>query len=246
MNNFGKIKTKILRKLMESYSSKNKSEMKSILKIIKENKEFKEMYLFYEEIEEKYFEDKEVAKLYVEELNNILKHKSKNIYEFCKTLNEKLGENDIEENELYSTIDQLLEDDNLGNLDKKIIAKKKLIEHLTTKKEIKESKENNIYTANENLLHTVLTNNFNILYNNNLSEEQKKELKNILSLTEEDLKNKTNELKESILNKVSTLLNESNDTELNVKLTKVESEVKEMSLTKYNYFRLTQLNDGLE
>lgn len=246
MNNFGKIKTKILRKLMESYSSKNKSEMKSILKIIKENKEFKEMYLFYEEIEEKYFEDKEVAKLYVEELNNILKHKSKNIYEFCKTLNEKLGENDIEENELYSTIDQLLEDDNLGNLDKKIIAKKKLIEHLTTKKEIKESKENNIYTANENLLHTVLTNNFNILYSNNLSEEQKKELKNILSLTEEDLKNKTNELKESILNKVSTLLNESNDTELNVKLTKVESEVKEMSLTKYNYFRLTQLNDGLE
>lgn len=246
MNNFGKIKTKILRKLMESYSSKNKSEMKSILKIIKENKEFKEMYLFYEEIEEKYFEDKEVAKLYVEELNNILKHKSKNIYEFCKTLNEKLGEDDIEENELYSTIDQLLEDDNLGNLDKKIIAKKKLIEHLTTKKEIKESKENNTYTANENLLHAVLANNFNVLYNNNLSEEQKKELKTILSLTEEDLKNKTNELKESILNKVSTLLNESNDEELNIKLTKVEDEVKEMSLTKYNYFRLTQLNDGLE
>lgn len=246
MNNFGKIKTKILRKLMESYSSKNKSEMKSILKIIKENKEFKEMYLFYEEIEEKYFEDKEVAKLYVEELNNILKHKSKNIYEFCKTLNEKLGEDDIEENELYSTIDQLLEDDNLGNLDKKIIAKKKLIEHLTTKKEIKESKENNTYTANENLLHAVLANNFNVLYSNNLSEEQKKELKNILSLTEEELENKTNELKESILNKVSTLLNESNDEELNVKLTKVEDEVKEMSLTKYNYFRLTQLNDGLE
>ena len=246
MNNFGKIKTKILRKLMESYSSKNKSEMKSILKIIKENKEFKEMYLFYEEIEEKYFEDKEVAKLYVEELNNILKHKSKNIYEFCKTLNEKLGEDDIEENELYSTIDQLLEDDNLGNLDKKIIAKKKLIEHLTTKKEIKESKENSTYTANENLLHAVLANNFNVLYNNNLSEEQKKELKTILSLTEEDLKNKTNELKESILNKVSTLLNESNDEELNIKLTKVEDEVKEMSLTKYNYFRLTQLNDGLE
>lgn len=246
MNNFGKIKTKILRKLMESYSSKNKSEMKSILKIIKENKEFKEMYLFYEEIEEKYFEDKEVAKLYVEELNNILKHKSKNIYEFCKTLNEKLGEDDIEENELYSTIDQLLEDDNLGNLDKKIIAKKKLIEHLTTKKEIKESKENNTYTANENLLHAVLANNFNVLYSNNLSEEQKKELKNILSLTEEELENKTNELKESILSKVSTLLNESNDEELNVKLTKVEDEVKEMSLTKYNYFRLTQLNDGLE
>ena len=79
MNKIGVIKTKILKKLTESYSSQNKTEMKSILSTIKENKEFKEMYLFYEEIENKYFEDKEVAKLYVEELNSILKSKSSNL-----------------------------------------------------------------------------------------------------------------------------------------------------------------------
>lgn len=245
MNNFGKIKTKILRKLTESYSSNNKTEMKSILKTIKENKDFKEMYLFYEEIEGKYFEDKEIAKLYVEELNTILKSKSKTLNSFCQSLNNQLGEVDIQENDLYSTIDQLLEDDNLHNLDKKVIAKRKLVEFLTTKKEITETEEST-YTANENLLHAVLANNFNVLYNNNLSEEQKSELKNILSISNEELESKTTELKESILNKVGSLLSESSDTELSTKLNKVKEEVQDMTLSKYNYYRLTQLKGGLE
>jgi hypothetical protein len=246
MNNFGKIKTKILKKLTESYSSQNKTEMKTILKTIKENKDFTEMYLFYEEIEGKYFEDKDTAKLYVEELNSILKNKSKNISKFCNSLNEKLGDLEINENELYSTLDNLLEDDTLSNIDKKVIAKKKLVEHLTTKKEIKES-ENETYTSNENLLHAVLANNFNVLYTNNLSEGQKEELKNILTMTNDDLELKTNELKESILNKVSEILNESTSSDPNLtdKLNGVQKEVKEMETSKYNFYRLTELKNGL-
>jgi hypothetical protein len=246
MNNFGKIKTKILKKLTESYSSQNKSEMKTILKTIKENRDFTEMYLFYEEIEGKYFEDKDTAKLYVEELNSILKNKSKNISKFCNSLNEKLGDLEINENELYSTLDNLLEDDTLSNIDKKVIAKKKLVEHLTTKKEIKES-ENETYTSNENLLHAVLANNFNVLYNNNLSESQKEELKNILTMTNDDLESKTNELKESILSKVSEILNESTSDNPNLtdKLNGVQKEVKEMETSKYNFYRLTELKNGL-
>lgn len=246
MNNFGKIKTKILKKLTESYSSQNKSEMKTILKTIKENKDFTEMYLFYEEIEGKYFEDKDTAKLYVEELNSILKTKSKNISKFCNTLNEKLGELEINENELYTTLDNLLEDDTLSNIDKKVIAKKKLVEHLTTKKELKES-ENETYTSNENLLHAVLANNFNVLYTNNLTESQKEELKNILTMSVDDLESKTTELKESILSKVSEILNEStsDDSNLTDKLNGVQKEVKEMETSKYNYHRLTELKNGL-
>jgi hypothetical protein len=220
--------------------------MKTILKTIKENKDFTEMYLFYEEIEGKYFEDKDTAKLYVEELNSILKNKSKNISKFCNSLNEKLGDLEINENELYSTLDNLLEDDTLSNIDKKVIAKKKLVEHLTTKKEIKES-ENETYTSNENLLHAVLANNFNVLYNNNLSESQKEELKNILTMTNDDLESKTNELKESILSKVSEILNESTSDNPNLtdKLNGVQKEVKEMETSKYNFYRLTELKNGL-
>ena len=46
MNKFGVIKTKLLNKLTESYAKENKAEIKNILTTIKENKDFKEMYLF--------------------------------------------------------------------------------------------------------------------------------------------------------------------------------------------------------
>jgi hypothetical protein len=250
MNNFGKIKTKILKKLTESYSSQNKSEMKDILKTIKENKEFKEMYLFYEEIENKYFEDKETAKLYVEGLstmltNSLSKGSSDSLGVFCESLDKKFDGAETQTNEIYESLDTLTEKDSLSNIEKKVIAKKKLVEHLTTKKELMES-DKSVYSANENLLHAVLANNFNVLYTNNLNETQKEELKNILSISNEDLVSKTNELKESILNKVGTLLSESNDNDLYTKLNKVKSEVQEMDLSKYNYYKLTQLKNGLD
>ena len=135
MNKFGVLKTKMLKKLTESYTKENKTEVKDILKTIKENKEFKEMYLFYEEIENKYFEDKEIAKLYVEEVINVLREKSNNISDFTKSLENKIGEVEINENEIYSALDQLTESDNLNNIEKKVLAKRKLVNHLVTKKE---------------------------------------------------------------------------------------------------------------
>ena len=246
MNKFGVLKTKMLSKLTESYSNDNKSEVKDILTTIRENKEFKEMYLFYEEIENKYFEDKETAKMYVEEISSVLKDKTKSISDFCKTLDSKLSNVEVNENELYNSLDWLSTEDKLSNVDKKVIAKKKLVEHLTTKKEIKES-ENKTYTSNENLLHTVLANNFNVLYNNTLSEEQKNELNSILSLKEDELTIKTTELRESILNKVDSLLKESNtETDFTSKLNQVKSEVEQMEPSKYNYYKLTELKNGLD
>ena len=244
MNKIGVLKTKILKKLTESYSNQNKSEMRDILKTIKENKDFKELYLFYEEIENKYFEDKEVAKLYVEELNTILKSKSKSIVEFCNSLNDKLGDLEINENEVYSTLDQLLEDDSLNNIDKKVIAKKKLVSHLTTKKEVNESTIDGV-VPNENLLHAVLANNFNVLYSNSLNEEQQEELKTILSMSQEDLEKNITELKESVLSQVGTILSENQDSDLTTKLNQVQKEVNEMNFSKFNLYKLKELKNGL-
>ena len=244
MNKFGVLKTKILKKLTESYSNKNKSEVKDILNTIKENKDFKEMYLFYEEIENKYFDDKEIAKLYVEEIQSVLKDKSDKIASFSKNLNTKLKDVEINENELYSNLDLLVQSENLSNIDKKIIAKKKLVEHLTTKKEIVKKEETQL-VENENLLYAVLANNFNVLYNNSLNESQKKELQGILSLTDEDLEVKIGDLKESILGQVGNILSESKDGDLTGKLTKVKDEVNEMKPSKFNYYRLVQLKNGL-
>jgi hypothetical protein len=247
MNKFGVIKTKMLTKLTESYSKENKKEVKDILNTIKENKAFKEMYLFYEEIENKYIEDKETAKLYVEGLNTYFGQPMGNwndLNVFCESLHSKLGDIEIETNELYESLDILSEKDSLSNIEKKVIAKNKLVNHLTTKKEIQESKGSTL-VPNETLLQAVLANNFNVLYSNTLSESQKEELKSILSITHDDLIIKSNELQESIINQVSTLLNESNDTELTTKLNKVKDEVSKMTTSKYNYYRLTELKNGL-
>lgn len=245
MNKIGVVKSKILKKLTESFSTNDKSEMKTIVSKIVSNKEFKEMYLFYEEIENKYFDNVDTAKLYVEELNSILKNKTKSISKFCKELNENLKGIDVDTNELYSYLDQLSEDDNLSNIDKKVIAKKKLVEHLTSKKDIK-IEDSAEYTINENLLHSVLANNFNMLYSQNLNEEQKEELKNILSMSDNDLNGNVSELKETILSKVNNILKEDTETELASKLNSVISEVNSMETTKYNYYRLKQLKDGLD
>lgn len=247
MNKFGVIKTKMLTKLTESYSKENKKEVKDILNTIKENKAFKEMYLFYEEIENKYIEDRETAKLYVEGLNTYFGQPMGNwsdLNVFCESIRSKLGDIEIETNELYESLDILSEKDTLSNIEKKVIAKNKLVNHLTTKKEIQESKGSTL-VPNEALLQAVLANNFNVLYSNTLSESQKEELKTILSITHDDLIIKSNELQESIINQVSTLLNESNDTELTTKLNKVKDEVSKMTTSKYNYYRLTELKNGL-
>ena len=139
---------------------------------------------------------------------------------------------------------QLTEKETLNNIDKKIISKRKLIDHLTTKKDINESQETK-FISNENLLHAVLANNFNVLYSNTLSEEQKVELKTILDLSSEDLENKTSELKESILNQIGDIINESKDSEMVTKLSKVKDEVLKKETSKINYYRLTELKNGL-
>jgi rRNA-processing protein FCF1 len=159
-------------------------------------------------------------------------------------LNKKLDNTEIISNDIYDALDTLSESDKLSNIEKKVIAKKKLVDHLTTKKEISESKDSTL-VPNETLLNAVLANNFNVLYTNTLSESQKEELKNILSIPYEELLTKTSELKESVLSKVDSLLIESNDNELKNKLDSVKKEVNGMSPSKYNYYRLTELKNGL-
>jgi hypothetical protein len=247
MSKVGIIKTKLLKKLTESYGSKNKSEIKDIIKTVLENKKFKEMYLFYEEIENKYIEDKETAKLYIEGLENMVNSQStiSEITDFCKKLDKKLGNISSDSNELYESLDQLFSKDTLSNIESKVVAKKKLVEHLTKKKDIA-TKGNEPFTVNESLLYGVLANNFNVLYSNNLNEEQKKEFKDIMSLSNDELVVKTTELKEGINNKIEGLLVESNDKEMNEKLNRVKQEVNTKEVSRLNYFRLIELKNGLD
>jgi hypothetical protein len=249
MGTFGITKSKLVKKLTESYISDNKSEIKEIVNIIKKDKEFRNLYLFYEDVENKFIDDPDTAKLYVEQISTMLSDKKVLVEGTCKKLNSILDNVIIEENKTYDALDQLLDIDTLRNLDKKVVAKKNIVKFITTEKPIFATDyvtESTEFTGNELLLHTIMTNNFNSYYDTALNEEEKDELRNILSLDNDELNSKVDTLKESILNKITSLVTESKDDTLVQKLIDVKEQVKNTEVSKYSFYKLTNLLKDME
>ncbi len=243
MTKFGTLKTKILHCLTEAYTAGNKKEVKEILQSIKENKEFKELYLFYEEVENMYLDDKELAKLYVENVEKLLMEKTKRVSKYSKSLDKKLKSENLVEVDLYKNLDLLAEEDTLKTVDKKMLGKKKLVEHLTTKKELTESTSE--FTNNEGLLLVVLSSEFNGKFGDSLSEGEKEELQKLLTIPNDQLVNEFNTLKEQVDEKMNCMLTEEQDEVVKGKLKESLTEAKALPPTKYNYYKLQQLKNGL-
>ena len=243
MNKFGTVKSKILQKITEAYAKGDKVEVRNILTTLKKNDDFKGLYLFYENVENKYIEDREDAKLFVNSIIPLLQEKTKAIKSSSEVISEILKDVTVTENKVYDDLDILGEEDTLLNMDKKIIARLRLIEHLVTKKETEESKGPVI--ENENLLHSILTNNFNVLYSNTLTEEDQTELKNMLSISAEELKTNFHTLKEEVTTKMNKIYEEEKSEDLRSKLNTALTEAEHMKPTKLNYYKLQQLKSGL-
>jgi uncharacterized coiled-coil protein SlyX len=244
MMKFGTIKIKILQKLTEAYAIGNRTEMKTLLQEVVKNSDFRDMYLVYEEIENRYIEDKKDAELYIESIIPLLKEKKNRSIKFCKELDKKIGDVPITENAIYLFLDKVCENDTLTNIHTKINAKNKLVEHLMKKKESNDD-ESVPLIENEALLHQILTNNFNVLYNNTLSEEEKKKLTEILSISENDLKTRFTTLQEEVIAKINKMITEDVNKDARPKLNDVLNEAESMKPTKFNYYKLEHLKNGL-
>lgn len=243
MATFGHIKNKVLTKLSNSYGkSEFKNNLKEHFKPIMGNDILKEMYSLYEEIETKTFDDKETAQLYVEELSKVLKVRYSEVSVVLNKMNESLIGTNVESNKLYESLDCISTPDKLGNISEKVVAKKFLVEHLMSNKDSDVLKVEN--GVNEHLLNSVLTNNFNISFGDTLSEEDKTKLRDILSITNEDLNTKFGELKESINNTLDSLVE--TDLSFSEKSNDVRKEISEMTQNKYNLYRLEELLENLK
>jgi len=236
-------KSKILTRLVEAYTNKEKKQIKEIISLLKENKDYRDLYVFYEEIENKYFKNISDATRYLDEIIPLLETKYKNTLDFLPRLNDLIGDVEYETNPLYENLDILLSKPTIHNIDSKIIAKEKLIKHLTTEKLI--VRENKKVVTNEHLLFATLSNVFNMSFENQLNEEEKKRLKTIMSMSSNDIKENVSELQETILEKVSNLLTENSDPELSTKLEIVKEEVENILPTRFNLVKLETLKDGL-
>ena len=245
MSNFGKLKSKLLTKLTESYNSGNKNEIKRLIKKIKSNKNLVEVHNFYEEMENTYFQHIDSAKLYVETLEPHFIDKMKSISGDCKDLNKLLKDVVSESNELYECLDILSEENNIHNISKKIESRKKLIDFLVTEKPKKVVEESSVRIDNDSLLNAVLVNNFNIKFSDFLNESQKESFSKIMSMSNEELINEMSLVRTELNSKIENLLGESTDDSMVEKLKKVKSDVNESEITKYNYYKLTELKNGL-
>jgi len=243
MAKIGTLKVNLLHNLTESYITGDKKNVKDIFNLVTENKDFRQLYLFYEEIESMQIEDKALAKLYVENVEKLLKEKVRKVDGYCKELTKKLPKGELNEVEVYSLLDTLTEDDSLKNIDKKIMAREKLVKHLTKKKEISET--TNVYTNNEHLLHFVLVERFNNDFEKMLNEEEKTKLNDILSMSQDDLSSEIASLKEDLEEKLTDMMLNEEEQVVKDKLDNVLKEARDLPVTKYNYYKLQQLKNGL-
>lgn len=244
MKNFGEFKLKMLTKLTDLYASKNKVEIKNTIKSITSNKPLSEMYTFYEGIEKLNIKSKDKAKLYVESIEPILIEKMKSLKKDLKTLTKDFKNIEFEKNSLYEDLDVLSEENTIHNISKKIDARENLIEHLLKEKK-EDEKPSEIQIENHTLLNAVLVNNFNIKYSDFLNEEQKSTFNKIVSMSEDELITETKNLKEELITKFNLLINESNDDSLKDKLKNVMSEINKSETTKFDYYKLIELKNGL-
>jgi hypothetical protein len=244
MTNFGEFKLKMLTKLTDLYTSKNKVEIKNTIKSITSNKPLSEMYTFYEGIEKLNIKSKDKAKLYVESIEPILIEKMKSLKKDLTTLTKNLKNVDFEKNSLYEDLDILSEENTIHNISKKIDARENLIEHLLKEKK-EDEKPSEIQIENHTLLNAVLVNNFNIKYSDFLNEEQKTTFNKIVSMSNEELITETKNLKKELTTKIDSLIKESNEDTLKDKLKNVMSEINKSDTTKFDYYKLIELKNGL-
>lgn len=245
MTNFGELKTKLLTKLTESYTSNKKSEIKDLVKKLKSNKSLVEMYMFYENIENLNITSRDKAKLYVESIEPILIDKMKSLKKEMKEFGKSLKDVVVENTSVYNDLDILSEESNMHNIASKIDARENLINHLISEKKKEVVEPSPIQIENHSLLNAVLVNNFNIKYEDFLNEEQKGTFNKIVSMTNDELVLEMNTIKKELNNKLDSLLKESTEDSVLSKLNNVKSEVDKSEVTKYNYYKLIELKNGL-
>ena len=245
MKNFGEFKLKMLTKLTESYASKNKVEIKDLVKKLKSNKSLVEMYMFYENVENLNITTKDKAKLYVESIEPILIDKMKSLKKDMKEFEKSLKDVVIENNSIYSDLDVLSEESNIHNISSKIDARENLISHLNSEKKKNNEELPSVQIENHSLLNAVLVNNFNIKYSDFLNEEQKTTFNEIVSMSTNEIENETKKLKKELLGKIDSLIKESNEDTLKDKLKIVVSEINNTDTTKFDYYKLLELKNNL-
>tara|TARA_R110001592_G_scaffold45542_5_gene145620 strand:+ start:15718 stop:16425 length:708 start_codon:yes stop_codon:yes gene_type:complete len=232
---FGKYKNSITNTLVESYSKKEKfkKSFNSVMAPLKENKISREFFVLYGEIENKKFEDKNLAEAYLDEVIKTLRNKKSKLR--IPQINNKLKENKI-----YSKLDSLIFNESVKAIENNINNKRDLLEHLTKKEKYTKP----VKPVVTSILSNILTRKFNEKYSS-LSEEDTIKLKTLLSLDKDKLENKILELQESTLERLNTLKEDTKDSIMKDKIQEVCESIVNSDMSASSILKIENLNKSL-
>ena len=244
MNKFGQIKSNIESLLTKSYGKNAfKTNMKSFKSHIIENEKLAEAYFLYDELSKKKGLSKDIVDDYVNEcvetIKGILTTESAKLKEVNMWVSEGLK---IDSDNNYTNIDTVVYSTSIKNLEKVLECKN------TIKKLLGETEEVTKVTESVNIplssMLKIATNTFNREYGD-ISEEEKKELKNLLSLSKTELTEEITLSKGVVLKKLTEKVNESNDEDLNNRVNETINRINESEISLTSLYKLKQLEHGL-
>jgi hypothetical protein len=243
MNTFGTIKTKIEKVSTKLYK---KPEFKGFISELKtmvlENKDISELYYIYDDLSKSKGLPKDIADDYINETleySEILIESSKTS---LKKIDRWVSSYIKESTNDYKDIDNAIYNTGIRNLESILESKNRIKKTLISEEVtpiVKESVTLPISTmvkiANDSLKKEI----------NNLNENDRKELDEILVLTSDEIKKEMSELKESVVKGLKTTLTESKDSDLNDTIQNTINKIMDSKEDHYNLYKLRKLNTEL-
>lgn len=232
---FGLLKSKIEKHLLESYRKDTfGEEIKIFKKIVLENKQLSKVFYLYDELNKNKGFDKSFAEEFLKESVEVFE-KNKPSKKDIEILEWWVGDVDCQND--YNNIDVYLNKNDVV-IENIINSKKQIIESLT-KKEVKKEHvklpiEKIVEVSNQTIQN----------YLNNLSESERNEIKKVISLNEEELKMKFDTLSEITINKLNQI-KESSDDETKKSIDEVMKKIEKEEVSHINYVKLKELNLSL-
>ena len=231
---FGQIKSIIENNLLESY--RNEQEFKKSLKEFKHNvlnnKNMSKLYSLYDQLTTPQGLTENDAKDFLDEGIHLIQKLIPTI-KTPKTVNENV------ENK-YSDVDALVYTNKL-DLMERLKSKKTLIQTLTSnKKETVKETINIPLKSMVSIANQTLNN-----YLENLDEDAKKEFIQLMSEDTSSLKTKFDDLRESAINKLTTLLESEQEFEIKTKLSETIDRLKVEKFDQLNFLKLKNLEESI-
>lgn len=234
----GQIKSGVEKILLESYSNNTfANEIKVFKKLVLENKNISKIFYLYDELNSKKGLNENIVDSYINECITLYEN-TINKMDSSEFLSLKKWIKDLKTENLYENIDNLFSSDVL-KIDTKVQSRKMISEQLKKQPETSKEVINIPLSSSLNIANKVLEQHIQ-----ELSESEKKELVDILSTPDNDLKVKFETLKENTISKLTTL-KETSDTETSERIEETIEKVRNESFDKLNFYRMKVLLENL-